>query len=131
MNKMWWNVFREDINSREIEVFNIFCHGSFSEDVTKLKKKKLSREEFAKELKSISMYYFWCKSEHEVVITSWPPYIDSKELDRLNTEYEEHNQKWGRYPYRMDVRLDVGKKIDIYQQLSLNWENFVDYVYNS
>ncbi len=121
MNKMQWNVFREDINHREIEVFDVFHHASFNDDVVKLKKKKLSREEFAKELKSISMYYFWCKSEHEVVITSWPPYIDKEELDRINSEEKSY--------YRYNVRLTVGTKVDIYQQLSLNWDRFVDYVF--
>ncbi len=123
MSKMQWNVFREDINRREIEVFDVFHHGSFNDDVLKLKKKGLSREEFAKELRSIVMYYFWSKCEHEVVITSWPPYIKKEELMRMNAEEEGY--------YKYNVRLAVGKKVDIYQQLSLNWERFVDYVFNS
>ena len=77
------------------------------------------------------MYWFWCKSEHEVVITSWPVYIDKAELDRLNTEYEEYNNKWGHYPYKINVSPDVGEKVDVYSQItSLNWDIFVNYVWN-
>ena len=77
------------------------------------------------------MYWFWCKSEHEVVITSWPVYIDKAELDRLNTEYEEYNNKWGQYPYKINVSPDVGEKVDVYSQItSLNWDIFVNYVWN-
>lgn len=122
MKNMQWNVFLEDFNKHEIVTFDIFRHSYFRKDVAKIKKKKLNYEDFSKELRSVVMYYFWSKSEYEVVITSWPPYIDREELDRLTSEekYLRHN-----------VRLTVGKKIDVYQQLFLNWERFVGYVYES
>ena len=128
---MVWNVYERDFNSREIKVFNIFDHYSFRESVAKLKKKKFPKEEFAKRLELEVMYYFWTKSEYEVVVTSFPPYIDKKELDRLNSEYEEYNTKWGHYPLRMDVRPEVGRKIDIYNQVMLNWDVFVDYMWRT
>lgn len=131
-SNLQWNVFREDFNSHEIEKFDIFKHGSFKNEVTKLKKKKLNREDFAKELRSISMYYFWSKCEHEVVITSWPPYIDYKEFERISREYKAMEDSESEVPrYHRNVRLATGAKVDIYQQLELNWERFVDYVYTN
>ena len=63
-----------------------------------------------------------------MVITSWVPHIDNNELDNLNKEREERMKK--NYPYRVySVNLDVGEKIDFYDQLHLNWEQFVKYVY--
>ena len=53
------------------------------------------------------------------------------ELDRINTEYEEYNNKWNHYPYKINVSPDVGKKIDIYSQVMMNWEQFVEYVWNN
>jgi len=68
------------------------------------------------------MYYFWCKAEHEIVITSFPPYIDKKEFNRLSSE---------EFRVCSDVRLRCGEKIDIYEQIRMNWDVFVDYVWNS
>ena len=127
---MEWNVFNEDFNSREIGVYNIFNHCRFAESVKKLLKEKITKEEFAEKLRRELSYNFWAKCEYEVVITSWPPYIDKKELDRLNAEYEEYNTKWGRYPYKINVCPDVGKKIDIYSQVMLNFNVFCDYVWS-
>ena len=45
-------------------------------------------------------------------------------------EYKEYNEKWGKYPYKIDVVLDVGKKIDVYNQVMLNFDAFVEYVLN-
>lgn len=127
---MKWNVLRNDFNSREIKEYNIFQHSSFSKDVVELSNQDLTKEDFTEKLRRTLQYYFWSKSEMETVITSWPPYIDSEELARLNAEYENHNAKWGRYPYKLNVRLDVREKIDIYDQVRLNWDVFVDYVWN-
>ena len=128
---MVWNVYREDFNNRAIVKYNIFNHGGFAQDVNKLLKEDISKDEFAEHLKRSLMYWFWCKSEHEVVITSWPIYIDNAELIRLNTEYEEYYKKWGHYPFKLNVSPDVGEKIDIYSQVMMNWEQFYEYVWSN
>lgn len=119
---MIWNVYRHDVNSREIEVFNVFDHYSFNEDVGKILKKKITYNELSEKLKSSVMYYFWCRYEYEVVITTFPPYIDKKEMGVVVNEYDKH-------PYRMNVNPEVGIKIDIHDQLMLNWDSFVWYVW--
>ena len=126
---MIWNVYYRDINTRQIKIWNIFNHSSFREEVINLKKKKLPKWEFAKRLERKVLYYFGSKYEYEVVVTSFPPYIDKKELDRLNTAYEEYNTKYGRYPLRIDAYPEIGEKIDIYEQVLLNWDAFVNYVW--
>ena len=126
---MVWNVYREDFNRRSIVKYNIFDHGGFAQDVDKLLKEDITKDEFAERLKRSLRYWFWCKSEHEVVLCSWPVYIDKAELDRLNTECEECNNKWGHYPYKINVTPDVGEKVSIYDQVMMNWGQFIDYVY--
>ena len=128
---MVWNVYRENFNHRAIVEYNIFDHGGFAQDVNKLLKEDISKDEFAEQLKRSLMYWFWCKSEHEVVISSWPVYIDKTELDKLNTEYEEYNNKWSHYPYKINVAPEVGKKVSVYDQVMMNWEPFVEYVWNT
>ena len=126
---MKWNVLRHDFNAREIKEYDIFRHSSFAKDVMTLSNQDLTKEDFTEKLRRILQYYFWSKSEHEVVITSWPPYIDGEELSRINKEYEEYNEKWGHYPYKIDICPDVGRKIDIYTQAMLNFDVFCDYVW--
>lgn len=100
----------------------MFKHSSFNDDVIELLKNKgLSREEFEEQLRKDIAYYFWSKSEHEIVITSFPPYVSKEELERLNSEDVK---------YRTYVNLEVDKKVDIYEQLRLNWDAFLGYVWN-
>ena len=127
---MKWNVLRHDINARRIKEYDIFKHSSFANEVAELSNQDLTKEDFTQKLERTLQYYFWSKSEHEVVITSWPPFIDAKELDRISVEYQHYNQLWGRYPYKLNVHLDVSEKIDIYDQVMLNFDVFVDYVWN-
>lgn len=129
--KLTWIVYRHDFNSRTIVPFNIFDHWKFAEDVEKDLKKYKNKDEFADRLKNNLRYYFWSKCEHEVVITSWPPYIDINELNRLDEERVEHRDKYLREPIRLNVCLDTGSKIDIYEQVMNNWDIFCDYIWNS
>ena len=128
---MVWNVYREDFNRRAIVKYNILDHRGFAQDVNKLLKEDISKDEFAEQLKRSLMYWFWCKSEHEVIISSWPVYIDKEELDRINTKYEEYNNKWGHYPYTINVSPYVGKKIDIYSQVMMNCDQFIEYIWSN
>lgn len=96
---MTWNVFRYDINKRQIVVYNIFNHGGFIKDISEFADDS-NKEEFTEKLKKCVMYYFWARCEYEVVISGWPP-----------------------------AHSDVNKKVDIYEQLMLNWYTFVDYVW--
>lgn len=126
-----WNVYREDFNHRAIVKYNIFDHGGFSQDVKKLLEKNITKTEFAEQINRSLRYWFWCKSEHEIVLSSWPVYIDKAELNRLNTEYEEYNNKCGHYPYKINVTPDVDEKVSIYDQVMMNWDQFVEYVWSN
>ena len=75
-------------------------------------------------------YYYGSKCEWELVITSWVPYITISELNRLNEEREKTLKKYNIEPYRLCVNPDVGEKIDVYEQVMLNWDLFLDYVWS-
>ena len=126
-----WNVYYHNINSKKIETFNIFRHAGFVNDIERYFKKYKDKEEFAKNLRHSLMYYFWSKSEYEVVVTSWPPNIKMNELDRLNTERERGLKEYDREPYSLYVNPDVGIKVDIYSQVMNNWDVFLGYIWNS
>lgn len=99
-----WYVYRENYNTKEIEIFNIFNNTRFKNEIINLINDKLTKEEFKEKIRSLLFYYYAFKCEHEVVITS--------------------------FPYRIkDNELTIGRKIDIYQQVMLNWDAFIEYLW--
>lgn len=46
------------------------------------------------------MYYFWCKSEYELVLKQW-------------------------------VGRECEQKVDIFSQVYLSWDRFIDYLWNA
>ena len=97
-----WYVYYHSINSQKIKTYNIFDHYGFVKDVEKYFKKYKNKEEFVDKLKSSLMYFFWSKSEWEIIISPWCGGRNTKEV-----------------------------KIDVYDQVMNNWEVFADYVWNS
>ena len=126
-----WNVFREDFNKREIVYYDIFKSGHWEKKAKELKKKYPKFKDWSKEFKAELMYQYWSRSEYEVVITSWPPYIEAKELDRLYQEREDREKAWGNKILRINPRLTTARKIDIFEQLDMNWKVFANYVWEN
>lgn len=79
---------------------NIFDHCRFAEDFKKNVRKCKSKEEFAEIVKRDLMYYYWSKCEWEIILTGWPSRHDFTE-----------------------------EKIDVWDQISLNWDRFIDYAW--
>ena len=99
MKKLDWDVYRHDINRCRMTTYNVFNHGGFIEDVKKHLKTCKTREELAEGLKRSAMYYFWSKSEWEIILSPW-------------------------------IGHGEPVKIDVYDQLRLNWDVFVDCVWD-
>lgn len=101
MRDMHWKVYLEDWNAREIIEYDIFEHGSFAEDVKKAyRKHRTDFDAFAEKVRGALMYRFWSKCEYETVVSSWIA------------------------PERVKPR-----KVDAYQQVMLNWDVFIRYVW--
>lgn len=66
--------------------------------IRNLRKKSSSKKDFAKELRSEMMYHYWGRAEWEILISPWCGREGAKEL-----------------------------KVDVFAQLNLNWDRFVDY----
>jgi hypothetical protein len=97
---MKWLVYYHAINEDKITTFNIFDHLGFAKEVEKALHSFKSREEFAKKLRSELFYYFGSKCEWEVIVSPW-----------------------------VGSRNKEGIKVDVYNQVMLNWDAFVDYVW--
>ena len=123
-----WNVMREDYNKKDIVIFNVFHHRGFYRDICKAYAEHKNLKPFANAVRKIAMWYFWSKSEHEVVVTSWPPYLENAEIDRVVAERDRSIKDYGRC-YRVSARPEVAVKIDIFDQLTLNWNHFISYLW--
>lgn len=118
-NELTWNTYIEDWNANAIKVFNIFTSFCFINGVIEANNKYKNDFEFLKKVRSSLMYAFWSKAEYEVIITSWPPHIEKEEFERLTKED---------IKYRTWVNLSIGEKIDVYNQVMINWEAFKLYL---
>ena len=129
-DKLFWYVFYEDFNRNEIVAINVF-DTIFAQRALKAKKDfKDDFNGFAQEIERSLLYCFWSKAEFETIITSWPPYIDAKELERL--ENEKRQREESELPiYRLTVNLECGYKIDIYDQIMMNFERFIEYLWEN
>lgn len=127
-----WYVFDHDFNSKEIYPVNVFeLSITFIRGLLIAKKKyKDNYIKFAETIRSYLQYSYWSKCEYETIITSWPPYIDEEELNRLIKERDEQIANGNKF-FREDVSLETGYKIDIYTQVMLNWDRFIDYLWSN
>ena len=96
---MEWNVWRHNINSGLMESWNIFKHYNFNEDVKSALIEYDNKEGFARYVQTSLMYYFWAKSEYEIVLAPW-----------CGKNVKE-------------------KLVDIYEQVMINWPHFIDYLW--
>lgn len=97
-----WNVYVHQFAGSSIKVHNVFDHYRFVKDIAKtLQKFKDDRGTAIEEVRHNLMYYYWSKCEWEVIIDTWPP----------------------------SPREDSGIKVDVYNQVKLNWDVFSDYVW--
>ena len=124
---MIWNVYRNNFNTKKIEVFNIFDHISFLESIKKILKQTQNKKEFSENIRKELLYYFWSKYEYEVIITSFPVYINQKELNKINSDNNSNSNN----KTKISIEPDVGIKVDIYSQVMNNFDIFVDYIWNN
>lgn len=124
---MIWNVYRNNFNTKKIEVFNIFDHISFLESVKKILKQTQNKKEFSENIRKELLYYFWSKYEYEIIITSFPVYINQKELNKINSDNNSNSNN----KTKINIEPDVGIKVDIYSQVMNNFDIFVDYIWNN
>lgn len=80
-------------------------------------------------VRALECYYYWSKCEWECVITDTHPHIGQRELDRILDDCYRKLTK-DAPPCRFShVNLSDADKIDVYDQLRLNWDEFVEYVW--
>ena len=101
-----WNVYIENVNKRQIEIYNIFNHYSFKKDVlfeviksVKDDSTHYLNNRLKESIRKHLMYYFHHKCEWEIILSDFPPSENFKK-----------------------------EKVDVYQQVMLNFYKFYEYL---
>ena len=121
-----WNVYWYDFNEKTIEKRNIFnLSTKFYKGFEKIRKevKKHNFEWFNLELRKLAQCCYWSKVEYEILATDVFASVEKEKMleNYLNTK--------GEWIQPLCNFLKTREKIDIFEQLELNWDAFSNYVY--
>ena len=138
---MKWMAYYYSINRDEIKEFNIFDHRRFREDVQKLAKKRIKKENFKEKLRRELLYYFWSKCEWELVIEVTEdnhiflkPWCGCREPDKVRVDVTNDNSfDWNGFAEKHISQqiFNNEAKIDVYNQIQYVWEDFAEYVWKN
>lgn len=133
-----WLVKNFDINRQVIEDYDVLKY--HEDEIKKIKKKCNSKEEFDQNLKSEMMYRYWSRAEYELVIKQTEygsillsPWCGCRDEEKATIDVTDDTS----FDWKGFAAEHIGKqiydneaKIDIYNQLMWQWDDFVDYVWN-
>ena len=128
MSSLAYYVYIENFNKKSIEKYNVLSEHILEQIKTKTKYVE-DKQAFADVVKQVIMYHYWSKCDWEVIITDWPTHIEVEEVTRLERERDEYFGRYNRVPYSLCVNLKVAEKVDVYDQVMLNWNIFIDYLW--
>ena len=135
---MKWTVKHYDYNIPAITDYDLFPY--FEEFLLKLKKQKLTREEFAKEIKSELMYHYWSKCEYEIFIEKENdgriyllPHCGGREKDVAFLDVTDDTSfDWKGFE-EMHIKMQIygnKAKIDIWNQIEYRFDEFIEYCWD-
>lgn len=132
MRKLKYYVYAENINQRKIKPYNVLNDGILQNIEKRCKLCDVTdKVKFAAHVEAVLMSHYWSRSEWEIILTDSPTHITTSELERLNKELEEDINESRIMPLRLCTNLSMEEKIDVYDQIMLNWNIFVDYLWNN
>ena len=135
---MKWTVKHYDYNIPAITDYDLFPY--FEEFLLKLKKQKLTREEFAKEIKSELVYLYWSKCEYEIFIEKENdgriyllPHCGGREKDVAFLDVTDDTSfDWKGFA-EMHIKMQIygnKAKIDIWNQIEYRFDEFIEYCWD-
>lgn len=128
---MTWLVKLYDINARKIIDFNILKY--LEPEIKKFKKiAVLDKNIFEDLLRRRLMYQFWSRAEYELVLVrgnglQLMPLFSRDKFDVISLDVSE-DPFWLSFASWPKVRWHGDSaKLDVWQQVELQWENFLNY----
>ena len=126
---MEWNVFRIDSRNGSLKKVNILEDEPFKSAIYKLIEKKYGKKQFEKELRDAAKAFINSSAERELSLCEMFPTIITAEIPKIIDEYAEIIKQGGTPPKEVRVHPTIHFVVDIYDQLSINWEHFVKYIW--
>lgn len=138
---MEWIVYNFNVNKQKIEAYNILKHYSFREYAKKAAKKYKTKEEFTEQLKRELMYYFWSRSEYELVIEITEdnriflnPWVGCREPEKVRIDVTDDTSFNWRAFAKKHIKQQIYKtkaKIDVFDQVNYMWDEFSEYIWEN
>lgn len=134
-----WLVTNFDCNAQVIKYYDVL---KYREDfIKKLKKKCETKEEFAEKMRREMMWMYWSRSEWEMIIevddnnrvwlNPWVGCYESQNVRIDVTDREDFDWRGFAEDNILYKGYRDGKaKIDVWDQLSYRWDEFIDYIWN-
>lgn len=132
-----WNVKNYLVGTDKIWNYDVL---KYREDqIKKLKKKCVTKEEFAEAMRREMMWQYWSRAEYKVIIEIddnnriWlGPWVGCKDPESVKIDVTDDED----FDWKSFANEHIGKqiyknkaKIDIYDQLQWKWDEFIDYVW--
>lgn len=133
-----WKVKNFCINKQSIEDYDVL---KYREDmIKKMKKKCTTKEEFTELLRRECQYIFWGRCEYELIIELTEderillkPWVGARDESKSTIDVTDDTSfDWKGFAVE-HISEQIYKdeaKIDVYDQLMWQWQDFVDYVWN-
>lgn len=134
---MKWNVYYYNVNKNKIEIFNIFDHYSFKNEIDKLLNECQTIEDFKIKAKSPLRYYYWSKCEWEVIVSVnkdkvfLTPWCGCKNPEEITIEVTSDWWKEFANLHISKQRFSNEAKIDVFDQVMFEWDRFIEYVWKN
>lgn len=135
---MSWKVKNYSINDNEIWDYDVLEYRE--PQIKKLKKKCITKEEFAEMMRREMMWQYWSRCEYEVIISIdddnriWlNPWVGCRDPENTKVDVtDDADFDWhGFAEHHIGQQCYVNKaKVDIFDQLQWRWEEFISYCWN-
>ena len=126
---MKWNVVFEDYETGKLKLFNVFDDVGFRLDVEKIMKQKYDKEQFLYKLDCTAWFHSGAKIEWELFYYRSPILIKPEEMKRIADEHQKRLESEENALDDFGVHPKNWHKIDVNQQLHVNWEYFANYLW--
>ena len=135
---MKWTVKNYNCNKDKIEDYDLFPY--FETFLRELKKKKKTKEEFAKEIRSELMYHFWSRAQYELIVEIREndriyllPWCGCSDIEAAAIDVtDDKDFDWKGFAEKHTKSQVYGNsaKIDIWDQVEYRFEEFVSYCWD-
>ena len=127
---MKWNVVFEDYETGKLKLYNVFDDIGYRLDVEEIMKQKYDKKQFLYKMDCITWFHFGSKVEWEFFYYRSPILISAEEIKRIADEYQRRLESGENALDDIKVHPKKWRRIDVNQQLHINWEHFTNYVWN-